>query len=357
MRGLFERLLAEVEALHGGALAFMRSLGDLMRAVEQVDEDEFERGKGALLEHLQGFKKSKMQHSAEILGLLEQVELHGSDRLVERIVAAEEFVALPGGSSIDDQRARRQAELSQRWQGLRAWFVGDEDSGSPWRTLNDQVVDAIRAVLAIAERLIERRSLRIDRAGVLLHLAASVAAAPPGEAPAWLRAAFGLRTPRHVGVPEPDPEQIADRGRTSWLQAPPAPVVAHLRTPGMRTPGTGRGAQIVDLSESRRRFEERRSAECRELDELLARMAARGPIKVSSLDRVDAHEFRHLLGWIGRAYESAPGRDGARRASSTDGRATIALRPPADSRRERARLRAPHGTLDMPDFEIEVLRR
>ena len=357
LRGLFERLLAEVEALHAGALAFMRSLGDLMRAVEQVGEDEFERGKGALLEHLQGFKKSRMQHSAEILALLEQVELRGSDRLVERIVAAEEFVALPGGSSVDDQRARRHAELFERWQGLRAWFVGDEDSGSPWRTLNDQVVDAIRAVLAIAERLIERRSLRIDRAGVLLHLAAQVAAAPPGQAPAWLRAAFGLRTPRHVGVPEPDPEQIADRGRTSWLQAPPAPVVAHLRTPGVRTPGTGRGAQIADLSESRRRFEERRAAERRELDELLARMAARGPIKVSSLERVDAHEFRHLLGWIGRAYESPPGRDGARRASSTDGRATIALRPPADPRRERARLRAPHGTLDMPDFEIEVLRR
>ena len=357
LRGLFERLLAEVEALHAGALAFMRSLGDLMRAVEQVGEDEFERGKGALLEHLQGFKKSRMQHSAEILALLEQVELRGSDRLVQRIVAAEEFVALPGGSSVDDQRARRHAELLERWQGLRAWFVGDEDSGSPWRTLNDQVVDAIRAVLAIAERLIERRSLRIDRAGALLHLAAQVAAAPPGQAPAWLRAAFGLRTPRHVSVPEPDPEQIADRGRTSWLQAPPAPVVAHLRTPGVRTPGTGRGAQIADLSESRRRFEERRAAERRELNELLARMAARGPINVSSLERVDAHEFRHLLGWIGRAYESPPGRDGARRASSTDGRATIALRPPADPRRERARLRAPHGTLDMPDFEIEVLRR
>jgi len=357
LRGLFERLLAEVEALHSGALAFMRSLGDLMRTVEQVGEDEFERGKGALLEHLQGFKKSRMQHSAEILTLLEQVEVHGSDRLVERIVAAEEFVALPSGSSVDEQRSRRQAELLQRWQGLRAWFVGDEDSGSPWRTLNDQVVDAIRAVLAIAERLIERRSLRVDRAGVLLHLAAQVAAAPPGEAPAWLRAAFGLRTPRHVGVPEADPDQIADRGRTSWLEAPPAPVVAHLRTPGVRTPGTGRGAQIADLSESRQRFEERRVAERRELNALLARMAARGPIKVSSLERVDAHEFRHLLGWIGRAYESAPGRDGTRRASSTDGRATIALRAPADPRRDRAQMHAPHGTLDMPNFEIEVLGR
>ncbi len=354
LRALFERVLAEVEALHAGALAFMRSLGDLMRTVEQVGEEEFERGKGALLEHLQGFRKSRMQHSAEILSLLERIESDGPAQLVARIVDAEEFVALPGGASVDDQRARRHAELLGRWQGLRAWFVGDEDSGSPWRTLNDQVVDAIRAVLAIAERLIERRSLRVDRASVLLALAARVAAAPPGEATTWLRGAFGLRSPRHVGVPEVDPEQIADRGRTPWSQAPPAPVVAHLRTPGVRTPGTGRGARIADLSESRRRLQERRAGERRELDELLARMSARGPIRLSSLSRVDAHEFRHLLGWIGRAYEAPPSPDGARRASSTDGRAMIALRQPRDPRRARARLRAPHGTLDLPDFQIEV---
>ena len=357
LRALFERVLAEVEALHAGALAFMRSLGDLMRTVEQVGEDEFERGKGALLEHLQGFKKSRMQHSAEILTLIERIEESGSDQLVGRIVEAEEFVALPGGASVDEQRDRRQAELLGRWRGLRAWFVGDEDSGSPWRTLNDQVVDAIRAVLAIAERLIERRSLRVDRAGVLLHLAGQVEAAPAGEATAWLRAAFGIRTPRHVGVPETDHEQIADRGRTSWLLAPPAPVVAHLRTPGVRTPGTGRGAPIADLTESRRRFQEHRAGERRQLDELLARMVARGPIRLSMLEQVDAHEFRHLLGWIGRAYEAPPGADGKRRASSTDGRATIALRQPDDPLRERARLRAPHGTLDLPDFQIEVLGR
>jgi uncharacterized protein (TIGR02677 family) len=357
LRALFERVLSEVEALHAGALAFMRSLGDLMRTVEQVGEDEFEHGKGALLEHLQGFRKSRMQHSAEILALLEQIGASGSDQLVGWIVGAEEFVALPGGISVEDQRARRAAELLDRWRGLRAWFVGDEDSGSPWRALNDQVVDAIRAVLAIAERLIERRSLRVDRTRVLLYVARRVASAPPGEATAWLRAAFGVRSPRHVGVAEADPEQIADRGRTSWLQAPPAPVVAHLRTPGVRTPGRGRGAPIADLAESRRQFEERRAAERRKLDELLARLSASGPIKVSMLEHVDAHEFRHLLGWIGRAYEAPPSPDGARRASSTDGRATIALRQPADPRRERARLCTPHGTLDLPDFLIEVLER
>jgi uncharacterized protein (TIGR02677 family) len=357
LRALFERLLAEVEALHSGALTFMRSLGDLMRAVEQIGEDEFERGKGALLEHLQGFKRSRMQHSAEILTLLERFESQGPVQLVQQIVDAESFVALPGGASIDAQRASRHAELLKRWHGMQAWFVGSDDAGSPWRTLNDQVVDAIRAVLAIAERLIERRSLRVDRSGVLLHLAAQVAAAPPGEAPAWIRAAFGLRAPRHVGVPEADAEQVADRGRTPWSEAAPAPVVAHLRTPGTRTPGTGRGARIRDLSESRKLFEERRAAERRELDELLARMSVRGPTKLSSLERVDMSEFRHLLGWIGRAYESPGDADGNRSASSIDGRATIVLRPPRDPRSERTELTAPHGTLDLPDFEIEVVNR
>ncbi|HWD75612.1 MAG TPA: TIGR02677 family protein, partial [Solirubrobacteraceae bacterium] len=357
LRALFERVVAEVEALHSGALAFMRSLGDLMRTVERVGEDEFERGKGALLEHLQGFKKSRMQHSADILALIERIDAQGPDELVGRIVSAEEFVALPGGASVEDQRARRRAELLDRWHGLRAWFVGDDDTGSPWRTLNDQVVDAIRAVLTIAERLIERRSLRVDRAGVLLHLAAQVAAAPPGEATAWVRAAFGVRTPRHVGVPESDPDQVADRGRTPWIDAPPAPVVAHLRTPGARAPGPGRGAQIADLTDGRRRLQERRAAERRELDALLKRMSARGAIRLSALERVDAHEFRHLLAWIGRAYESPAAADGTRQADSSDGRATIALRAPGDPRSQRARLRAPHGTLDLPDFEIEVLRR
>ncbi len=357
LRQMLERVLAEVEALHAGALAFMRSLSDLMRTVEQVGEDEFERGKGALLEHLQGFRHSRSHYSAEILSLLDRIEASGALLLVAQIVGAEQFVALPGGPTVEEQRARRSDELLRRWRGLRAWFVGDDDSGSPWRTLNDQVVDAIRAVLAIAERLIERRSLRVDRSGVLLALAARVAAAPKGEATAWLRAAFGLRTPRHVGVPDPDPEQISDRGRTSWHDAPPAPVVAHLRVPGTRKPGSGRGAPIADLTEGRRRLEHQRAAERRELDELLARMGARGPIKLSTLERVDAHEFRHLLAWIGRAYEAPAGPDGARRAGSTDGRATILLRQPADPHRERTRLRAPHGTLDLPDFHIEVVRR
>ena len=112
LRSLFERLLAEVEALHGGALAFMRSLGDLMRAVEQVAEDEFERGKGALLEHLQGFKKSR----SPALGRAPRAARASraswlrppcrADRRRRRVRRSARQV------HVDDQRARRSAELS-----------------------------------------------------------------------------------------------------------------------------------------------------------------------------------------------------------------------------------------------------
>jgi uncharacterized protein (TIGR02677 family) len=357
LRGLFERVLAEVEALHAGALSFMRSLGDLMRTVERVGDHEFERGKAALLEHLQGFRRSRMDHSAEILGLLDRLEEHDPAELVARIIGAEQFVALPGAASVEDQQTRRQAELLERWRGLRAWFVGDHDSGSPWRTLNDQVVDAIRAVLAIAERLIERRSTRIDRAAVLLHLAGRIAAESPGNATVWVRLAFGLRSPRHVGAPEAAPDELPEPGRTSWLAAEPAPVVAHLRTPGAHRPGRGRSARIPDLAAGRAALLERRAAEQRELDELLHRIAGRGRVALSTLERVDQREFGYLLTWIGRAYESSAGPDGTRRAASIDGRVTIVLRAPADPLRQRTRLCAPHGTLELPDFTLEVVRR
>jgi uncharacterized protein (TIGR02677 family) len=354
LRVLLEQALGQVEALHAGALTFMKALGQLIRRSELVDEQEFEASKGTLLDHLQGFRRDRQRWAAEALDALDRVERAGGAGLVALIVAAEEFVAMPGGSTVDQQRARRIEELTRQWRGVRAWFVGDQDAGSPWRALNDGVVDAIRAVLDIAERLIERRSSRVDRASVLLHLAAHAAAAPPGEAPAWVRAACGLLSPRHVGAAEEDPEQVRDRGRTSWRDAPGAPVVAHLRRPGARTPGTGRGAQVPDLSAGRQRMAQQRAAERAELATVLNRFAGRGAVRLSDVAQVDERELTHLLAWISRAYE-APARDGIRRAGSSDGRGEIRLVEPPD--RARTTLRAPHGTLETPDYRLEVTLR
>jgi uncharacterized protein (TIGR02677 family) len=354
LRSLLEQVLGQVEALHAGALTFMKALGQLIRRSELVDEVEFDASKGALLDHLQVFRRDRQRWAAEVLDALDRVERAGGTELVVLIVAAEEFVAMPGGSTVEQQRARRTEELARQWHGVRAWFVGDHDAGSPWRALNDGVVDAIRAVLEIAERLIERRSSRVDRASVLLHLAARAAAAPPGEAPAWVRAACGLVQPRHVGAAEEDAEQVRDRGRTSWRDAPAAPVVAHLRRPGARTPGTGRGAQVPDLSAGRARMAQRRAAERAELASVLERFADRGVVRLSDVAQVDERELTHLLAWLSRAYE-APARDGVRRAASSDGRGEIRLIEPPEG--ARTTLHAPHGTLETPDYRLEVTLR
>jgi len=354
LRGLLEQALGQVEALHAGALTFMKALGQLIRRSELVDEQEFEASKGTLLEHLQVFRRDRRRWAAEVLDALDRVERAGAADLVTLIVDAEDFVALPGGSTAEQQRSRRTEELTRQWRGVRAWFVGDHDAGSPWRALNDGVVDAIRAVLEIAERLIERRSSRVDRASVLLHLAGRAAQAPPGEAPAWVRAACGLLQPRHVGTAEEDPEQVPNRGRTSWREAPPAPVVAHLRRPGARTPGTGSGARVRDLGAGRARLAQRRAAERAELAAVLERFSGRGAVRLSDVAEVDERELTHLLAWVSRAYET-PARDGLRRAASSDGRAEIRLVEPPDG--ARTLLRAPHGTLETPDYRLEVTLR
>lgn len=356
LRRHFEALVAEVAALHTGALAFMKDLGALIRRAEQVDEDEFTRSKGALIDHLQGFRRDRQRWSHQVLDALNRVEATGVSQLIGLIADAEELVELPGGPTVAEQRARRREELARRWQGVRAWFGAELGGDSPWHTLDVQVVQAVQAILEIADRLMERHSSRVDRARVHLRLAALACAAPPGEPTAWVRAALGVRSPRHLGVPETDSAQVADRGRTSWRAAPPAPVVAHLRRPGRSAPGAGRGAPLPDLAEARAAVAARRRAERSELEELLARYADRGPLRMSHLERVDEREFRHLLAWIGRAYETPPGPDGARRAASTDGRVVIRLRAPDDPRPP-TRLHAPHGTLTLPDFVLEVTTR
>jgi uncharacterized protein (TIGR02677 family) len=226
LRTDLERALAELEALHAGALTFMSSLSALIRRSERVDEESFERSKGSIVEHLEVFRRDRRRWTHEVLAAIKRIERAASaERLVELILAAEEFVELPGGASASAQRARRGEELTGQWAGLRTWFVGDDRAaGSPWRTLDENVVEAIRALLDIAERLIARRTDRVDRATVFLHLAGLASSAPAGTAVEVVRRAFGLLQPRHVGVPERDGEDVAAPGRTPWSLTCAAPA-------------------------------------------------------------------------------------------------------------------------------------
>ena len=188
-------------------------------------------------------------------------------------------------------------------------------------------------VLAIAERLIERRSARVDRAAVFVALAASAAQAPPGEH------RIGSAGPRHPrcratwhprGGPPSRSATVGGRRGSTRRGA----VVARLRTPGQAAP---RGLPRRSPTSARgRRLAERRVAEREQLRMLIARMRGRGPRvcrRSSAVDRMSSP-----ISGMDRACLRVTGRaDGRRRAASSDGRVTIDLREPGA---QRALLRA-----------------
>jgi len=352
VRARFERVLLEVEQLHAGAVDFMRSLTAVVSRGEALDELQFEQCKRSLIDHLQGFRRDFERHAEDILQAFERVEAQGSERMVGVIVELEDLPELPGVARATAVERRRE-ELLGQWAGVRKWFRGDRRAQSPWQSLKDRVVMAIRSIIDIAEAIAERRSGRIDRARAYEHLAALASRQQPGQAPGVIVAAFGIGMPRHVGVVEHDPEAISAPGSTSWWAAPPAPVVAYLRRPGSRRPGGGSGAPIPDLAPARERAAQRREHERAELVALLRRFPSGAPVHLSDVARLDDGEFRHLLGWLARAFETARDRHGARHAQSSDGRVLIRLEPPAADA-ARVSLVTPTGVFHSPDYRLQV---
>ncbi|MGH2848237.1 MAG: DUF2397 family protein, partial [Thermoleophilaceae bacterium] len=112
---------------------------------------------------------------------------------------------------------------------------------------------------------------------------------------------------------------------------------------------------VREASALRERVLARQRAEREQLEAMLERFRGRGPVRLSSLERLDRAEFRHLLAWIGRAFESAPGEGGTRRSEARDGRASIVLREPQTGRR--VRLETPDGRFETADYELEVVAR
>lgn len=213
LRAQFERLLGEVERLHAGASDFMSRLNVVIARSEQIDEEEFDACKGLLVDHMQGFRRDLRRHQPEIADALRTVDELGSARLAALIVSSLEIPALPGVDP-EEVAGRRHAELLEQWKGVRAWFLDDAGNRSPWSALNDKVIDAIRAILDIAERIIDRRTNRADRARACERLARLVhEAAGDAEATAFVAAALGVAAPRHVSAVEDDPEALAAQAR------------------------------------------------------------------------------------------------------------------------------------------------
>jgi len=346
----FNDVAAKLERLRADTADFMRELGAVMADEEAVDLAPFERYKRRVIDHLQGFRSELARLDGQFAAAIGRVEAVGIGRVVA--LAAESDEPPVWGLTEEEVAARRAARLAEEWSAVRRWFRGAEGEAPPWRELDGRLGDAIEWIVLTAQRLIDRRTRRVDRSAEyralarLFHRAESL----PG-CHALFAATFGLFQPRHFSIPEEDRELTAPT--VSWWRGRPAPVEASLRRPGARAPGPGRAVELPDHAMAREALATARALEREELARARRRFTGGGPLRLDQLARLDALEFRHLLRWLARALDAVADEADVRRAESQDGLVSIELRaPPADDRP--VTIATPDGTFTAPNYGVEV---
>lgn len=340
-------LLDRFRGLADNATAFMSSV---QRSVDLADGDleAFLAYRDRLVDYLSRFIRDLVTTSAEIAGLLTELDPHHDALLTvaarrETADAAPlDLPAEPGGAepaddAEDEALARRLATWQERWSGLRHWFVGDRQRPSQSALLRDRARAAVPALLAAAATLNERRSGRSDRSADFRTLALWFAETDDDQACHRLwRAAFGLAGARHLTV---DTDSLDAReanpvpASTSWSAAPPV-VISHRQRETGRAERRGRPTAIRDRSAERRHLADRAAAEREQAAAARAVLATARPTRLSDLDVLDPDAFALFLGLLGDALAARRADDPTATVttSSSDGSLLVRLTPIRDGR-------------------------
>jgi uncharacterized protein (TIGR02677 family) len=347
LRALCERF----DELTARAQSFV---GSVQRGAELhgMDVAHFLSYKELLVEYLERFIGELVVATAAINEVIARIEESGSGRLLD-VAAEREVVDQLIVSDVDRQEAR--ARWEARWQGLRAWFVGQPGVASQAEVLRARARAAIPALLSAVAAIHERRVARSDRVADLRELARWFACADTeAEAHRLWRAAFGLQPARHLSI---DAVTLAARDEqpvsasTSWLAAPPIWVAPRLRQAGRHAP-PGRPRPIVDRGREKAYLAELVAAEAEQVRRARARLATGARLRLSQLGALDAAEFELFLGLLGDALAAGAAQGGVVEAVSSDGSLLVRLEPCGDG--TTARIDTPAGRFSGPDHFFEV---
>ncbi len=166
---LFNDVAAKLERLRSDTGDFMRDLGAVMADEQAVELEPFERYKRRVIDHLQGFRAELRRLDPQFSSAIDRVEGVGLARVVA--IAAESDDPPVFGLSDEQVAARRAERLAEEWNGVRRWFRGGAGEAPPWHELDRALGDAIEWIIQSAQRLIDRRTRRVDRAAEYRALA------------------------------------------------------------------------------------------------------------------------------------------------------------------------------------------
>ncbi|NEV63597.1 TIGR02677 family protein [Thiorhodococcus minor] len=348
--------------LADNARDFMAGLArgiDLRRAERAAFIDYKDR----LLDYLRRFIGDLVTRSAEIAGLILDIQRHPAFRsLLERIAErdAADLAPAPGLDGAEPvqldpalARAKMIDEWQARWSGLEAWFIGAADKPSQAELLRSRARRAISDLVDAVVQLNERRLGRSDRSADYRTLAAwFMDCETDAEAHRLWRAAFGLTPARHLGI---DGDSLQARAEEPvppsrpWAEAPPLRISARLRETGSHAK-RGVPPTIRDRSQDKQKLRMRLAQESLQARDARRRLATGEEMRLSEIGRLDPASFALFLRLLGEALAAAPNPEKAVETITGDGAIRIFLEPLGPE--TRAVIETPDGAFGGRDYRV-----
>ncbi|MER5973361.1 TIGR02677 family protein [Streptomyces sp. NPDC002055] len=308
--------------------------------------DDVHASRTATVPHVQEFPTGPEQRLPALASAVARIEERGVAVLHARALRG----AQPPPHGGEDAEAAWLERRREQWELLRAWFRPIDGTPARIQRLHDAARQAVLTLLHMLDRITDPRRPSATTDQDFRELARWFAAAPGEEELHRLwAAAFGLTSARHAHLCHPDPELISPA--ESWASAQPVEVSSLLRSSG-RTERFTRTARVRDVAGIKAARAERARHERAELEAAWDLLRTDGPVRLSDFGGLEHGVFDRLLDLLGRALSTPPDSTGARRGSTGDGRVEVVLRDAADGRT--AVLRTPHGSLEGPDYLVEV---
>ncbi|WP_206808881.1 TIGR02677 family protein [Paradesulfitobacterium ferrireducens] len=293
--------------------------------------------KEALTQYLRSFMTSLQRTSFRIEGMLAEIPASFVSGLAERL--ADHELSIPRL----DERPRREQLINayeEKWQVLSHWFLGTAGRESDLIYLQNATNETIRRLTRFAQRLGEARHHLRSRRNDYLHLANwFVQAESLAEAHELSSSVFGVFHTRHLWAEAPKRTESIE---TEIWQEPAASLVIRpkIRAYKEKVRPNAVMSKAREKSETRDRYLRQKAEE----QELLEDLISQDKIVIKDLPPVDPYIRKTLLTWIAKCM-------GARDHKGKTETGRIFRLHLAS--KERVKLVAHDGTLEMPDYVLE----
>ena len=342
-------LRAEIAETVQGISAFMRELGEVMTLGERLEREPFLAYKARVVDHLQHFDPVQRESHARFTVAAEQVEAH-LDALVHAIVAA--------GKSTSRATGRRPSRRSGSARPRSARTGARPTTGSsaavrPHRGSSCGARSTARSTGSWTPGTGWPPSASAGWTSSsdyrrLAHLLVE----DPESGPELFHLAFGMSPARHIMVPDPDEDQLADPAAHSWWTVAGLVMDRTLRQPAARSTTQGRTPRIPDVAQARRLAQLEADEEAKTTAQLRGRLLALDGKRLSDLDIVDDDTLAALDEWIMESGTRATGPEDRGPWRFVDGGRELAVALTAQP--GRARLRTAVGKWDLEDLQLQV---